>query len=228
MNMKRRTFLKNSSTMIALTGLAGMGLPIRSAFSKTMTAQSTSIPLPIPKLLKNLDNSGETATFAMDVRQGSVEFFQGKQTSTLGYNGDFLGPTIRVKKGQKFKLNLKNNLQEVTTLHCHGLHVPAIWDGGPRQLISPGAEWKPEFTIKQEAATLWYHPHAMGLTGSQVYKGLAGLFLIEDEVSDRLDIPKTYGIDDIPLVIQDRRFFTNGQFAYVQSMHDIINGVMGN
>jgi len=226
--MKRRTFLKNGSSMIALAGSAGLALPFISKFSKTANAQSIETLLPIPKLLENLDKSGETTTFDMDVRQGKVEFFRGKQTSTLGYNGNFLGPTIRVRNGQRFRLRLKNRLSEITTLHWHGLHVPAIWDGGPRQPISKGAEWKPEFMIKQEAATLWYHPHAMGITGSQVYRGLAGLFLIEDEVSDRLDIPKTYGVDDIPLVIQDRRFFKDGQFAYVQSMHDIINGVIGN
>ncbi len=61
-----------------------------------------------------------------------------------------------------------------------------------------------------------------------MYHGLAGLFYIEDEFSDKLDIPKTYGVDDIPLVIQDRRFFTSGQFAYAQNMHDVINGVIGN
>ena len=226
--MKRRTFLKKSSSLMAIAGSASLGLPILSGLSGTANAQGTSTPLPIPELLENLDKSGETATFAMDARRGNVEFFSGKQTSTLGYNGSFLGPTLRVRNGQRFRLNLKNNLQEVTTLHWHGLHVPAKWDGGPRQPVPKGTEWNPEFTIKQEAATLWYHPHAMGITGSQVYKGLAGLFLIEDEVSDRLDIPKTYGVDDIPLVLQDRRFFADGQFAYVQSMHDIINGVVGN
>ncbi len=228
MTMKRRTFLKKGSSMMALAGSASLGLPILSGLSGTATAQSAANPLPIPELLENLDKTGKSATFAMDVRRGSVEFFKGKQTRTLGYNGNFLGPTIRVRNGQRFRLNLKNNLQEVTTLHWHGLHVPAKWDGGPRQPVSKGTDWHPEFTIKQEAATLWYHPHAMGLTGSQVYKGLAGLFLVEDEVSDGLDIPKTYGVDDIPLVLQDRRFFNNGQFAYVQSMHDIINGVVGN
>jgi len=79
-----------------------------------------------------------------------------------------------------------------------------------------------------EPATLWYHPHTMGLTGEQVYQGLAGLFLIEDEVSDNLDIPKTYGVDDIPIIVQDRRFFGNGQFAYVQNMRDVMTGVIGN
>lgn len=146
----------------------------------------------------------------------------------MGYNGDFLGPTIRVKNGQQFHADIENTLDEPTTVHWHGLHVPAKWDGGPRQVIPTGAHWKPEFTIRQPAATLWYHPHAMGLTGEQVYNGLAGLFIIDDEVSERLNIPKQYGRDDFPLIIQDRRFFQDGHFAYAQNMMDVMNGVIGN
>ncbi len=228
--MKRRTFLKSSLAALALVGAetGGLSLFSRSGFITPAEAKGFTSPLPIPPLLENLDPSGQTASFSMDVQQGSVDFFPDKPTATLGYNGNFLGPTIRVRNGQRFQMNVNNSLPEVTTLHWHGLHVPAQWDGGPRQPIPAGTTWNPDFIINQEAATLWYHPHAMGLTGEQVYHGLAGLFLIEDEVSDSLDIPKTYGVDDIPLVIQDRRFFSNGQFAYVQNMHDVMNGVIGN
>jgi len=228
--MKRRMFIKSSLAVLALAGTGSTGLSLfgKSGFVGSAWAAGFTSPLPIPPLLENLDPSGKTATFAMDVQQGEVEFFSNRLTTTLGYNGNFLGPTIRVRDGQRFKISVNNTLSDVTTLHWHGLHVPAKWDGGPRQPISAGTTWEPEFTIRQEAATLWYHPHAMGLTGEQVYSGLSGLFLIEDEISDSLNIPKTYGVDDIPLIIQDRRFFSNGQFAYVQSMHDVMHGVIGN
>jgi FtsP/CotA-like multicopper oxidase with cupredoxin domain len=88
--------------------------------------------------------------------------------------------------------------------------------------------WKPTFTIKQNAATLWYHPHPIGKTGEQVYRGLAGLFIIDDEVSEGLDLPRTYGVDDIPLILQDRRFAKDGSFVYVRAMPDIMHGVIGN
>ena len=228
--MKRRTFLKSSLAALALAGAGTGGLSLLGKYDLVTPAQAGGFtsPLPIPPLLENPDASGETASFTMDVQQGDMSFFPGNKTATMGYNGNFLGPTIRVRNGQRFRINVNNRLPEVTTLHWHGLHVPAQWDGGPRQPIPAGTTWNPDFTINQEAATLWYHPHAMGLTGEQVYYGLAGLFLIEDEVSDGLDIPKTYGVDDIPLVIQDRRFFKNGQFAYAQNMHDVMNGVIGN
>ena len=231
--MKRRTILKGGLAALVLAGAAPYGLSLlgkESFLSTTAYAASGdfSTALPIPPLLENLDKSGKTAQFAMSAQQGMMDFFPGKETASFGYNGNFLGPTIRVRNGQRFQLKLKNTLPETTTLHWHGLHVPAKWDGGPRQPVPSGTTWEPDFTINQQAATLWYHPHAMGLTGEQVYHGLAGLFYIEDEFSDKLNIPKTYGVDDIPLVIQDRRFFTNGQFAYAQNMHDVINGVIGN
>lgn len=228
--MKRRSFIKSGVAALAIAGAGSAGLYLfnKLDFISTAQAKEFTTQLPIPPLLKNLDQTGKDAVFALDVQQGAMNFFPGKSTNTLGYNGNFLGPTIRVRNGQPFRIKVNNTLQQTTTLHWHGLHVPAKWDGGPRQPIPAGASWNPDFVINQEAATLWYHPHAMGLTGEQVYKGLAGLFLIEDEFSDQLDIPKKYGVDDIPLVIQDRRFFKNGQFAYVQNMHDVMNGVIGN
>ena len=230
--MKRRTVIKSGLAALVLAGAAPYGLSLlgRKPFLSSAHAANGGFvtPLPIPPLLENLDKSGETARFSMEAQRGVMDFISGKPTVTFGYNGNFLGPTIRVRNGQRFSINAKNSLGQTTTLHWHGLHVPAQWDGGPRQPIADGSTWRPEFTIRQEAATLWYHPHAMGLTGEQVYHGLAGLFYIEDDFSDSLNIPKTYGVDDIPLVIQDRRFFNNGQFAYAQNMHDVMNGVIGN
>lgn len=229
--MKRRLFLKGGVAALALAGAGATGLSLfgkSDDFIATAQAKEFISRLLIPPLLENLEKNGKDAFFAMDLQQGSMNFFPGKPTSTLGYNGNFLGPTIRVRNGQRFRITVNNTLQQTTSLHWHGLHVPAKWDGGPRQPIPAKTSWNPDFVINQEAATLWYHPHAMGLTGEQVYQGLAGLFLIEDEFSDQLDIPKNYGIDDVPLIIQDRRFFNNGQFAYVQNMHDTMNGVIGN
>lgn len=70
-------------------------------------------------LLENLDGSGKSASFKMTVQKGKIEFFPGKSTVTLGYNGNFLGPTIRVRNGQRFRMNVSNTLPEVTTLHWH-------------------------------------------------------------------------------------------------------------
>ncbi|MEE4166585.1 MAG: multicopper oxidase domain-containing protein, partial [Desulfocapsaceae bacterium] len=184
--------------------------------------------LPIPPLLDSSISQDGMKRFAFSVDTGETSFFPGYTTPTLGYNGSYLGPTIKVRNGQEVMFKIENNLGEPTTVHWHGLHVPAQWDGGPRQVIEAGETWNPNFRIKQPAATLWYHPHAMGLTGEHVYRGLAGLFIIEDDKTDSLDIPGEYGVDDFPLVLQDRRFFEDGRFAYVQNMMDVMHGVIGN
>src|SRR5699024_11688492 len=88
--------------------------------------------------------------------------------------------------------------------------------------------WSRELKLAQRAGILWYHPHREEERGKQVYKGLAGLFLIEDEVSDRLDIAKEYGVDDVPLVLQDKRFDSDGRIDYDLGMRDVMNGLQGN
>ena len=90
------------------------------------------------------------------------------------------------------------------------MHLPARYDGGPHQPIDPGQTWSPTWTIEQPAATLWYHPHPHGRTEKHVYRGLAGLFIVDDDVPAALDLPRTYGVDDIPLIVQDKRVHGDG------------------
>jgi FtsP/CotA-like multicopper oxidase with cupredoxin domain len=118
-------------------------------------------------------------------------------------------------------------LEETTTVHWHGMEVPGSSDGGPHQAIPAGTVWEPRFTVDQPAATLWYHPHPVGNTARQVYLGLAGLIIIDDPFSDSLDLPKDYGRNDIPLVIQDRRFQTDGTLSYRLNMPDLMRGLIG-
>ena len=122
---------------------------------------------------------------------------------------------------------MKNSLKEESVIHWHGLHLEGHNDGGPNRSIKENTSWSTTFKIQQRAATYWYHPHTHKRTGAQTYKGLAGLFIIEDEDSTKAKIPKEYGVDDIPLVIQDRRFDKNAQFVYKYSMHDEMMGVKG-
>ncbi len=176
--------------------------------------------LTIPPLLE-----GENLN--LYIKEGILELPFGS-SKTMGFNGDYLGPTIRVSNSDYINLNIKNDLREDTTVHWHGLHVPAEFDGGPHQIIEAGETWNPKITIDQNAATLWYHPHLMGKTAEHVYNGLAGMFYIEDDYSQNLDIPKEYGINDFPIILQDRRINRNGEFLYSPSMHDYMQGYIGN
>ncbi|SFK72937.1 Multicopper oxidase with three cupredoxin domains (includes cell division protein FtsP and spore coat protein CotA) [Marinilactibacillus piezotolerans] len=183
--------------------------------------------LPIPPLLEDKNPEEGKAEFDLNVQYGKKEFIEGKEAETLGYNGDYLGPIIRVNKGDDVKINVNNTLDEQTTVHWHGLEVPGEMDGGPHQVVEPDTTWEPYFTIDQPAATLWYHPHLLHKTGEQVYKGLAGLFYIEDEKSKALDLPKEHGVNDIPLVVQDKRFTQDGQIPYDLGMRDVMDGFKG-
>jgi len=186
-------------------------------------------PLPIPPILEDADPSPDRAEFHIIAQNGTMEFVPGVQTDTMGYNGEYLGPVIWTRRGEEVAVNVENRIDgEMTTIHWHGLEVSGEDDGGPHSGIQPGETWTPEFTIDQPAATLWYHPHPEGNTGRQVYKGLAGLFIVEDEISDSLNIPKEYGVNDIPLVIQDKRFREDGSFEYILAGPDIMFGLQGN
>lgn len=193
-----------------------------------LNSEETASQLPIPPLLENESSEEGTAEFTLEVQYGKKEFIEGYEASTLGYNGDYLGPVIRVNRGDEVKININNGLDESTTVHWHGLEVVGEMDGGPHQGIEPNSTWTPEFPIDQPTATLWYHPHLMNTTGEQVYKGLAGLFYIDDEYSTSLDIPKDYGVNDIPVVVQDKRLTQDGQIPYNLTMQDQMSGFMGN
>lgn len=182
-------------------------------------------PLKIPKLIEGTAHTDKV--FALGIAEGNSNFLPGLSTTTLGINGAYLGPTIRVRVGDRVTMQVKNNLAEPTTLHWHGLHIPARHDGGPHQVIGPGKLWEPSFEIKQKASLCWYHAHLSEQTGEQVLRGLAGLFLIEDDETRSLHLPSDYGVDDIPLVIQDRRFDTDGNFEYITNMGDVELGYMG-
>src|SRR5699024_1799911 len=171
-----------------------MKQPSDNTNNQMINAKETA--LTIPPLLKDHDPDPNKAEYHLNAQNATKEFVPGKKTETMGYHGDYLGPIIRVRKGAEVSRKVKNKVDGLNTIHWYGLEVDGYQDGGPHSGIQPGESWSPEIKIEQPATTLWYHPHPEQETGKQVYKGLAGLFLIEDEVSDSLDIPKEYGVDD--------------------------------
>nr|MBP6658738.1 multicopper oxidase domain-containing protein [Bacteroidia bacterium] len=132
----------------------------------------------------------------------SHQFFPGINTTTIGYNGSYLGPTIILSKGQSLTMNVHNELADTTTTHWHGLHVGPTNDGGPHTMIMPSDTWSPSFTVMDNAATYWYHPHMHGKTMDQVMMGAAGLIIVRDSLEASLSLPRKYGVDDFPLVFQ--------------------------
>ncbi|MCS5719949.1 multicopper oxidase domain-containing protein [Herbiconiux sp. CPCC 205763] len=180
-----------------------------------------------------LDASG-TRVFDLTAQTGTTEFQSGAQTPTWGFNSSYLGPTLVADRGEKVRVDVRNELPEATTVHWHGMHLPAAMDGGPHQPIAPDTTWSPTWTIDQPAATLWYHPHPHGRTEAHVARGLAGLFLVRDPEEAALALPRNYGVDDIPLIVQDKRFTSDGAFddgtrGFVGALGDtlLVNGTLG-
>ena len=155
-------------------------------------------------------------TFNLNIKDTFAQIVNtGNQTITGGINGKIWGPTLFFNKGDVFHMNVKNGLNDSTTIHWHGMHLPALMDGGPHQIIPPGTVWQPYWEVKNNAATYWYHPHLHEMTMDQITKGIGGLIIVRDEIESKLALPRTYGIDDIPLVLTDRDFSTSNQFVAV-------------
>jgi len=168
-------------------------------------------PLAIPPLLEPTTDENGRKVFDLRFQAANTELLPGTRTPTWGLNGSYLAPTVRAERGDEVAMNVTNGVDETTTLHWHGMHLPGIMDGGPHQMIEPGESWEPTWTIDQPAATLWFHPHLHNETAEQVYRGVAGMFIIEDERTAALDLPDTYGVDDIPVIVQDKQFHGDGR-----------------
>ncbi len=209
---------------LGLSSLAA-GLP-SLALSQSIIASSGQLnPLKIPQLLDGDLNAG-ARQFQLSLQTGSTSFFAGVQTETMGINGSYLGPTMRFRRGEQVAIEVQNKLTEPSTLHWHGFHLPASADGGPHQPIAPGQTWNTGFEVVQYAGTFWYHSHMLHSSGEQVYRGLAGLILIDDDEQPD-ELPSQYGVDDIPLVVQDRRFDEDGSLLYMNRYEDLVMGMHG-
>jgi blue copper oxidase len=156
------------------------------------------------------------SNFTLRMHDTAKQYLSGFTTSTAAFNNnDILGPTLIFTKGSAVQMHVKNNLPDTTTVHWHGMHLPAIMDGGPHQVINPGTTWNPTWVVKNDAATYWYHPHLHRKTSEQLIQGLSGLIIVRDDKESALPLPRTYGIDDIPLILNDKRFEAiSNQFEY--------------
>lgn len=173
--------------------------------AQTALAQSFYNPLVIPPLLSGTN-------FQLDCDSGALQIYPGTTTRTFAINGDYLGPTLELQKGDSVQLVVNNLLGVTTSMHWHGLHVPAEMDGGPETTIPAGTAFTSSFRVLNPAATYWYHPHVHMKTMEQVTKGMAGVIIVRDSVESTLSLPRQYGLDDIPLVLQDRSYDAANQF----------------
>ncbi|MBM2841436.1 MAG: Bilirubin oxidase [Bacteroidetes bacterium] len=218
--MNRRKMLLDS---LKWSSLATLGLYAKPgkvfALDTGLLTELTGNPLRFPPVFTN----GGMMTLSTP----NVEVWPGTTTQVIAVNGSYPGPTVRIQRGATFSATLVNQLAEPATAHWHGLIAPEAMDGHPKDPVpvAPGSSFTYSFPVIQRAGTYFYHAHAHMLTAEHVYKGFAGLFIVDDDNEIPLGLPR--GNFDVPLVIQDRRSAYQPQFTYAPTMMDVMNGYLG-
>lgn len=209
--MKRREFIIKSS-------IAGAALTVPKIFSFGSNENKFfGNQLRFPPVLQPGEN--------LVLQSTNVEVWPGTTTEVIALNNSYPNPTIIVEKGNNFSVIFENQHSEEATIHWHGLLVPELMDGHPKDAVMPGNGYTYSFPVFQRAGTYFYHSHAHLLTAKQVYKGFAGFFIVDDEDEIQLGLPR--GEFDVPLLIQDRRSVNQPQFTYQPNMMDQMLGYLG-
>jgi len=199
----------------------GMALFPNLLAPQSASAAVITNPLWIPPRI-----SGKT--FSLRLANTTKQMAKGALTKTCSYNGTgFWGPTLVMQKGEDVQLNVTNALSEQTTTHWHGVHLPAEMDGGPMQVIEIGKTWSPKFKVMNNAATYWYHPHMHKTTQKQLALGAGGFIIVQDSDEAAVALPRTYGVDDIPLALGSRTLSPTNQISSAKNYGDtmLTNGV---
>lgn len=241
-NESRRRFLMQ-------TGLGVAGLTALPTLAHAMEGMGMgrhknqhSDEMMMPKLTPNKASPNFHPDVELDLfaKPAAISILDGSKTNVLQYSSrlikgpkdtltslpnSFLGDIIRLHKGQKVRINFHNGLSQPTVTHWHGLHVPQIMDGHPMYFIDSGEVLVYEFEVLNRANLNIYHPHQHGVTGKQVYFGLAGGMIVNDEEEAKLDLPS--GEFEIPLIIQDKQFDSDNQLVYSSMMHSKMTGFVG-
>lgn len=155
--------------------------------------------------------------FTGNVLKGDPEAF-----STLP---DSIVPVMRFRTGQKVRIFFHNRLPQESIVHWHGLHIIQKMDGHPMYAIEPRERYVYEFTVNNRAGTYWFHPHPHRITGVQVYAGLAGFLIVEDEHERQLGLPS--GEFERAWVLQDRLYDESNQLIYASHHMTMMMGFTG-
>jgi spore coat protein A, manganese oxidase len=205
--------------------------------------------LPIPPVIDARTRAN--AEFTINVREGSQEIIPGISTPIWGYRGISPGPTILARKGVPVRATFVNNLSpngdpnniilpdelehksdSQIVIHLHGINAANQNDGYPEDTFGPGKSFTYRWPNNeyQRPATLWYHDHAIHVTSQQIYRGLAGFYVLTDDLEDSLNLPD--GEFDVGLKIQDviidqsgRLVYDNDGFGGIEGDVVTVNGV---
>ena len=243
--VSRRHFLRWAgvgAASVVAAGTAGvLGGCASGAGKGAVAGTKTALPTVMVDAAQTPSGFAPDVELAIEAGQDQVEILRGSRTVVWRYRGtvtkgdpshlaetpgSYLGPVIRIHRGEKVRVRFTNRIPQSSIIHWHGMHVPEKADGHPRFVVGPGETYVYEFRVENRAGMYWYHPHPHGNTGPQVYRGMAGLFIVSDDEEQALGLPS--GEQDVPLVIQDRTFDADGQLVYLSGgMMDRMRGFLG-
>jgi spore coat protein A, manganese oxidase len=222
--LSRRQILK-----LGALAVLGMTLPVSTSIAPMATGVKKSPRVPlfaqtlrIPPVLASVRRDATTDYYEITQKLAQVEILPDLTTTIWGYNGQFPGPTIKARTGRTTVIQQTNLLPDPVAVHQHGGLTSPESDGYPTDLIPPGGTKEYVYPNQRRASTMWYHDHAMDQTGRHVYLGLAGFYIVQDDVEDSLPLPK--GAYDVPLLLQDRLFAADGSLAFNPVGHVLTPG----
>jgi FtsP/CotA-like multicopper oxidase with cupredoxin domain len=232
--MPRRRGCLASLAIVIAVGFGGLMLLSVGGFAFAWVQASVdtsgevdfSRRLTIPPLAPSTVDENGRRVFSLLAQEGTADLGGDDLSHTWGFNGDYLGPTLRAERGEEVAVRITNELPEATSVHWHGMHLPAAMDGGPHQAVEPGETWEPTWRIDQPATTLWYHPHPHGQSADHVARGLAGMFILDGPEEQALPLPRTYGVDDLPVIVQDKDVRGNGNLGSGTGRTIVVNGTV--
>ena len=222
--------------IIGIASVTWFGGPARAergdaVRSTTVHGPPPAVTLKEPPVLRNLSSRPGVVEVSITAAPARLQLQPGGPTvAVYAYNGSVPGPTLETHEGDSVIIHFQNRLPEPTTVHWHGVHLPADADGSPLYPIAPGASYIYRFRlVKGSAATYWYHPHPDRRSGFQVAMGLYGGFIVhaaDDPLAAR-------GIPEKLLILSDNRFDSSGAIAFplphsVEEIVDVENGREGN
>ena len=220
-DLQRRSVLRRIGGVAALSTLVGAGVwtgryrpALRAASASTAMEGPFDVDL---RVRARPDKVAILPGAPSDVWRYTAERIVGPEDTLTPVGESYTGPLIRLRRGQRLRVRIDNDLPEDTTVHWHGLHVPPDVDGQPRLPIAPATSMAVAFDVVDRAGLYWYHPHPHGPDGGRVgfqsYAGLAGPLIINDDAERALELPD--GERELVLILQDRTFSNGNELQYI-------------
>ena len=213
--------------LTALVWLASMWM-LAYPHASIIAARTAVDTLTSPPVLTNISRAPHTVEVNLSAGAEKLALVPGSTANVYAYNGMVPGPTLVANEGDHVIIHFRNNLPEATTVHWHGLHIPADQDGSPLYPVKPGTAYDYVFTIPYgTAGTYWYHPHPHQHTGYQVAEGLYGAILIRSATD-----PLPASLPEKVLILSDNRFRADGSVEVSEEFSDkgqidLVNGREG-